>query len=46
MFCYFYDNLPNVLTLKVVYQGLEVVECLGVNVWTMEIMRLNLRQLG
>lgn len=37
MFCYFYDddndNLPNVLTLKkeIVYQGLEVVECLGIN---------------
>lgn len=27
------DNLPNVLTLKknIVYQGLEVVECLGIN---------------
>lgn len=35
MFCYFYDDdnddLPNVLTLKIVYQGLEVVECLGIN---------------
>lgn len=36
-FCYFYDDdnddddLPNVLTLKIVYQGLEVVECLGIN---------------
>lgn len=29
-FCYFYDDLPNVLTLKVVYQGLEVVGVFGV----------------
>lgn len=37
MFCYFYDDdiddddLPNVLTLKVVYQGVGVVECFGIN---------------
>lgn len=37
LFPYFYDDdndddLPNVLTLNVVYQGSEVVEeCLGVN---------------
>lgn len=29
MFCYFYDDdLPNVLTLKLVCEGLEVLECL------------------
>lgn len=41
MFCYFYDDiddddddLPNVLTLKkkrIVHQGLDVVECLGIH---------------